>query len=400
MNIAATPAPPSRGGARPDIAAGVADFVALRREFHADPELAFHEHRTAARIATLLSGWGYHVERLTETGVIATLTTGPGPVLGIRADIDALPITETADLPFASRTPGRMHACGHDGHSAILLAAARHLARARSFRGTLRLIFQPAEEIGAGARALIDAGLFQHHPVDAIFGLHNWPGLAAGQFGFVEGAAMAAVDKIEARILGQGGHGAEPHLTIDPVVAAAHVVTALQTVVSRNVDPVDPCVLSCTQFHTGSAYNIVPETATITGTVRYFDQQVMDLVATRMRELCAGLALAHGIGIDIDIRNVFDVLVNEPDLSDAYLAAAADVLGQDNVSDDSPQFMGSEDFADMSATVPGAYINVLHGGQAALHNPAFVLDPEILPIGSSIYARIIERRMPLNKEAA
>lgn len=390
MNIAATPAPPSRGGARPDIAAGVADFVALRREFHADPELAFHEHRTAARIATLLSGWGYHVERLTETGVVATLTTGPGPVLGIRADIDALPITETADLPFASRTPGRMHACGHDGHSAILLAAARHLARARSFRGTLRLIFQPAEEIGAGARALIDAGLFQHHPVDAIFGLHNWPGLAAGQFGFVEGAAMAAVDKIEARILGQGGHGAEPHLTIDPVVAAAHVVTALQTVVSRNVDPRQMAVVTVGAIHGGEAANVIPAAVDLSLTLRSFAPEVRQRLRDRIPELVQAVSAGFGARAEVAVTRGFPSVINSAAETRLLRRVAEAEFGPDAVAADFAPRTASEDFAYYLHHRPGSFLFAGNGDSAPLHSPDYRFNDDIIAPAATLWVALAE----------
>ncbi len=389
MNIAATPAPLLRG-ARPDIAAGIADFVALRHELHADPELAFQEHRTAARIAALLADWGYQVERLTETGVIATLTTGPGPVLGIRADIDALPIHETSGLPYASRTPGQMHACGHDGHSTILLAAARHLARSRSFRGTLRLIFQPAEEIGAGARALIDAGLFEHHPVDAIFGLHNWPGLAAGQFGFVEGAAMAAVDKISARILGKGGHGAEPHLTIDPVVAAAHVVTALQTVVSRNVDPRQMAVVTVGSIHGGEAANVIPASVDLGLTLRSFAPEVRQRLRDRIPDLVHSVTAGFGARAEVTVTRGFPSVINSPAQTELLRQVAASEFGPGVVVSDFAPRTASEDFAYYLHQRPGSFLFVGNGDSAPLHSPDYRFNDDIIAPAATLWVALAE----------
>lgn len=377
---------------------------AVFEDLHAHPEIGFEEKHASGVVEKLLNEWGFDEVHtgIAETGVVGILRgKGQGNRrIGLRADMDALPIQEISGLPYTSKNPDRMHACGHDGHTTMLLGAAQYLAETRDFDGTAVFIFQPAEEGLGGARRMIAEGLFERFPVDEVYGMHNAPFSELGTARIRKGAMMAGASFFDIHVKGKGSHAAQPNQSKDALVIGAELVGLLQTIVSRNIDPVKPCVLSCTQFHTGSAYNIVPETATITGTVRYFDQEVMDLVAKRMRELCAGLALAHGIEIEVDIRNVFDVLVNEPELSDAYLAAAADVLGAENVSDDGPQVMGSEDFADMSAAVPGAYINVMHGGQAALHNPAFVLDPAILPIGSSIYARLVEHRMPLSKEAA
>lgn len=377
---------------------------AVFEDLHANPEIGFEETRTASIVAQHLNDWGFDEVHtgIGQTGVVGILRgKGQGNRrIGLRADMDALPIQEITGLGYASQNANKMHACGHDGHTTMLLGAAQYLAETRDFDGTAVFIFQPAEEGLGGARRMISEGLFQRFPVDEIYGMHNHPFSQVGKARMRKGPMMAGASFFDLTIKGKGSHAAAPNQSKDALVIGAELVGQLQTIVSRNVDPVKPCVLSCTQFHTGSAYNIVPETAVITGTVRYFDPEVMELVEARMRELCAGLALGHGIEIDVDIRNVFNVLINQPELTDAYLDAAADILGQENVSDDGPLLMGSEDFADMSDAVPGAYINVMHGGQAALHNPAFVLDPAVLPVGSSIYARIIERRMPMNKDAA
>ncbi len=381
-----------------------AQMRAVFEDLHAHPEIGFEEKRTAAIVEQHLKDWGFDEVHagLAQTGVVGILRgKGQGNRrIGLRADMDALPIQEITGLAYSSKNPNTMHACGHDGHTTMLLGAAQYLAASRDFDGTAVFIFQPAEEGLGGARRMMAEGLFQRFPVDEVYGMHNQPLSQLGKARLRKGPMMAGASFFDITVKGKGSHAAAPNQSRDALVIGAELIGLLQTIVSRNVDPVKPCVLSCTQFHTGSAYNIVPETAVITGTVRYFDPEVMDLVDRRMRELCAGLALAHGIDIQIDIRNVFDVLVNQPELSDAYLQAAADILGAENVSDNGPLVMGSEDFADMSAAIPGAYINVMHGGAAALHNPAFLLDPAVLPIGSSIYARIIERRMPLHKDAA
>ncbi|WP_136685148.1 M20 aminoacylase family protein [Falsirhodobacter xinxiangensis] len=391
---------------------GLIDFIAEKapqmravfEDLHANPEIGFEETRTSAIVEGHLRDWGFDEVHagIGGTGVVGILRgKGQGNRrIGLRADMDALPIQEVTGLGYASRTANTMHACGHDGHTTMLLSAAQYLAATRDFDGTAVFIFQPAEEGLGGARRMIAEGLFERFPVDEVYGMHNQPLSQIGQARIRKGPMMAGASFFDITINGKGSHAAQPDRSKDALVIGADLVGQLQTIVSRNVDPVKACVLSCTQFHTGSAYNIIPETAVITGTVRYFDQAVMDLVAERMRALCAGLAAGHGIAIDVDIRNVFDVLVNDADLSDAYIAAAADVLGAENVDGEGPQFMGSEDFADMAAAIPGAYINVMHGGQAALHNPAFTLDPEVLPIGASIYARLVERRMPLERTAA
>ena len=380
------------------------EMRAIFEDLHAHPEIGFEENRTAGIVEQCLRAWGFDEVHagVGTTGVVGILKgKGQGSRrVGLRADMDALPITETTGLGYASKTPGKMHACGHDGHTTMLLGAAQYLAATRDFDGTAVFIFQPAEEGLGGARRMIAEGLFERFPCDEIYGMHNYPMAKLGTARIRKGPMMAGASFFDIRLTGKGSHAAQPHNSRDVLVIGAELVGLLQTIVSRNVDPVKPCVVSCTQFHTGSAYNIVPETATITGTVRYFDRDVIELVEKRMAELCAGLAAAHGITIDLDMRNVFDVLVNAPDLSDSYVAAAAEILGEANVSDDGPLVMGSEDFADMLGAVPGAYINVMHGGPHAVHNPGFVLEPEALPIGSSIYARIVEKRMPMDREAA
>lgn len=383
----------------PPIAARAGALTDFFRDLHAHPELGFQETRTAARVAGALRAAGVDEihEGIGGTGIVA-LIRGKGQgnrCIGLRADMDALPITETSGLDYASTTPGTMHACGHDGHTTMLVGAAEYLAATRDFDGTAVLIFQPAEEGLGGARRMIAEGLFERFPVDEAYGLHNSPDGQVNRAAITKGAAMAGAAFFDITVTGRGSHAAQPQHSRDAVVIAAHLVTQLQTVVARNVPPLDTCVLSVTQSHAGTAYNVVPETATLAGTIRYFRPEVLDLVQTRMRALCEGIALAHGAAIRVEFRNAFDVLMNDPDLSDAYLDAARDIVGDALVHDGDPPMTGSEDFADMLQQVPGAYLRLGHAGTVPLHNPGFVLDPACLPVGASIMARIVERRMPL-----
>ena len=383
----------------PQIAALEGDLVALYEDLHAHPELGFEESRTAAIVAQRLRAMGVDEvhEGIGGTGVVA-LIRGKGTgnrCVGLRADMDALPITEATGAPHASTTPGVMHACGHDGHTTMLLGAAQYLCDTRAFDGTAMLVFQPAEEGLGGARAMLADGLFERFPCDEIYGMHNHPGGNPGTATIVPGPAMAGAEFFDITITGQGSHAAAPHMGRDPVVIASALVQQLQSIVSRNVPALEACVLSVTQIHAGSAYNVVPQTATLAGTLRYFDRAVRETAVQRMQALCDGLAAAYGVEIVLDSRPTFDVLVNDDALSAEYLSAAADILGADNVRDDVPPAMGSEDFSDMLRVVPGAYIRVGHTGTVALHNPAFVLGPEILPVGASIMARVVERRLPL-----
>lgn len=397
--LAHTPVP--RSGIMPIIEQSTDELRAIFEDLHANPEIGFEENRTAAIVADKLRAYGVDEVHsgLGGTGVVG-LIHGRGQGnrrIGVRADMDALPIVEATGLPYASTNPGTMHACGHDGHTTMLLGAAKHLAATRDFDGTAVMIFQPAEEGLGGARQMLADGLFDQFPCDEIYGMHNSPTGDPGKFGICKGAAMAGAAFFDITLKGRGSHAAMPHQSRDPLVIGAALVGQLQTILSRNLPPLETCVLSITQFHAGSAYNVVPETAHLAGTVRYFSDAVYQTVETRMQELCQGFALAHGIEIDVDLRNVFDVLTNDPDLSDAYMEAAADIVGPQNVSDQVTPATGSEDFADMLKRVPGAYCRLGHTGTLPLHNPGFVLGQEILPVGASIMARIVERRLPLGR---
>ncbi|KRD96158.1 amidohydrolase [Bosea sp. Root381] len=371
------------------------DLVAIRRDIHAHPEIGFEEVRTSGIVAEKLASWGIEVHRgIGGTGVVGVLagTGGPGRRIGLRADMDALPMDELTNLPWRSTIPGRMHACGHDGHTTMLLGAARYLAENRGFAGTAIFVFQPAEEGLGGARAMLADNLFERFPCDEIYGLHNAPNLDPGQIAVFPGPAMAGADFFDIKITGKGSHGAMPHVGRDPVVAAISLAAALQTIVSRNADPREAAVLSITQFHAGSAYNVIPEEAKLAGTIRTFSPDVARLVRERMREIAAGTAMTFGVQIDVDIRGIFDVLINHPAQAEATAAVAAEIVGAGNVLTEPKPVMGSEDFADMLRVVPGAYAWVGHAGSVPVHNPAFVLDDGILPIGASLLARLVETR--------
>ncbi len=378
-----------------DRIAGFADqLTAIRRDFHEHPEIGLQEVRTSGIVADLLREWGIEVHTgIGVTGVVGVLQgNNAGRTIGLRADMDALPIDERTNLPFASKTPGVMHACGHDAHTTMLLGAARYLAETRDFDGTAIFIFQPAEEGLGGARAMLADGLFDRFPCDEIYGMHNNPTGKPGKVGVKPGEAMAGADFFDIEIRASGSHAAMPHQSRDPIVIATSLVQQLQSIVSRNVPPTDPLVLSVTQIHAGSAYNVIPSDCTIAGTMRYFDTDLANTVRQRMRDLCSGMAAAYEVEIELKNREIFDVLVNDSALSQAMLDIAADVVGSDNVSVTQQVRTGSEDFADMLRVVPGAYCTVGHEGTLPLHNDGFVLGEEILPVGASIYAKIIEQR--------
>jgi len=383
----------------PIIADSTDELTAIFRDLHAHPEIGFTEERTSAIVAETLRGYGVDEVHtgLGKTGVVALIhgRQKGNRRVGLRADMDALPIHETSGLEYASRSEGVMHACGHDGHTTMLLGAAKHLAATRAFDGTAVLVFQPAEEGLGGARRMIEDGLFTQFPCDEIFGMHNMPNGQPGKVGICKGVAMAGAAFFDITVTGKGSHAARPSDGRDALIIAASLATELQTILSRNVPPLDTCVLSVTQLHAGSAYNVVPQVGTLAGTIRYFKDEIYALAAGRMQAICDGFALAHGVTITLDLRNVFDVLVNDSDLSDAYLEAAADIVGPENTFSKDDPSTGSEDFADMLKLVPGAYCVVGHAGTVPLHNPSFTLDPDILPIGASVMARVVEKRLPL-----
>jgi amidohydrolase len=382
---------------------GFADeLTAIRRDLHAHPEIGFEEVRTSGIVADKLKGWGIEVHLgLGGTGVVGVLKgKGAGSRrIGLRADMDALPMEENTNLKWRSTIPGRFHGCGHDGHTTMLLGTARYLAETKNFDGTVHFIFQPAEEGLGGARAMIKDGLFDKFPCDEIYGLHNAPDLNHGEIAILPGPAMAGADFFDITIQGYGAHGAMPERSKDAVVIAMTLGQALQTIVSRNVEPTQPAVLSITQIHSGSAYNVIPGDARLCGTVRAFSDEVRALIRERMRAISAGIAAAFQVEINVDIRDIFSVLVNAKEYSDVVADVARTVVEPAKVITRTKPKMGSEDFADMLHAVPGAYFWVGHEGSVPVHNPGYVLDDGILPVGASMFARIIEKRLPVAAHA-
>ena len=384
----------------PIIAESQDKLEALFRDFHAHPEIGFTEVRTSGIVAQKLREYGVDEihEGLGKTGVVA-LIHGKGKGnrrVGLRADMDALPIQEATGLDYASTNPGVMHACGHDSHTTMLLGAAKHLAATRDFDGTAVIIFQPAEEGLGGARQMLADGLFEQFPCDEIFGMHNMPNGEPGKVGICKGQAMAGAAFFDISIKGRGSHAARPNDSKDALMIAASLATEANTILSRNIPAQEVLVLSITQLHAGAAYNVVPETAQLAGTIRYFSDDVYELAAKRLQAICDGFALAHDVEIKLDLRNVFDVLINDDELSDIYMQAAADIVGPENIDANKAPATGSEDFADMLRVVPGAYCIVGHAGTMPLHNPEYTLDASILPVGASIMARVVEKRLPLS----
>ncbi|QBJ79927.1 M20 aminoacylase family protein [Aquitalea sp. USM4] len=383
------------------IAAANAEFVALRRDLHQHPELAFAEHRTAGKVAALLQQWGYQVTTgIAGTGVVGSLRRGSSErSLGLRADMDALPIQEATGLPYASQNPGVMHACGHDGHTAILLAAARFLALHGQFDGTLQLIFQPAEETGSGARRMLEEGLFERFPCDAVFGLHNWPGVSCGHIGCIEGPAMASVDQAHITVHGKGGHGAEPHNTVDPVLVSAHVITALQSVVSRNVDPLDMGVLTVGSIHGGHASNVIPDSVELKLTARTFRPEVRSLLQQRVPALVEAQAASFGARAEVDYRLGFPPVCNHPAETALAREVAQDTLGAARVEEAFRPRTASEDFAFMLQARPGSFVFFGNGDSAGLHNPRYDFNDAILPLAASYWVALAERYLPLPQAA-
>ena len=373
-------------------------FIGLRHDIHRHPELAFEEHRTASLVAEKLQSWGYQVERgLGGTGVVGQLVRGTGSRrLGLRADMDALPIDEATGLAYASCHAGVMHACGHDGHTAMLLAAAKYLAEQGQFSGTLNLIFQPAEEGGGGALRMMDDGLFTKYPCDAVFAMHNMPGMPAGRLVLREGPTMASSDYVTVTLTGQGGHGAMPHRANDPLVAAASIVMALQTIVSRNVDPQQAAVVTVGALHAGKANNVIPHTATLEISVRALDREVRATLERRLKALITAQAESFGITAQIDWRPGYAVLVNTPEETAFAREVALELVGPDQVTLQGPSLTGSEDFAFMLEKVPGSYLFIGNGdgdsaGACMVHNPGYDFNDHNLPIGAAYWALLTER---------
>lgn len=370
-----------------------------RQELHAHPELGFHEHRTADFVAERLTSWGITVTRgLAVTGLVGTLTRGTRRrAIGLRADMDALPISEANLFPHASAVAGCMHACGHDGHTAMLLGAAKYLAQAGSFDGAVQFVFQPAEEGGGGAKVMLEEGLFDRFPVDAVYAVHNDPSLPLGQGSAVIGPAQAAVDLFSIEISGAGGHAARPHLAVDPVMIGAQIVVALQSIVSRRVDPLDSAVLTVTQFHAGNTHNVIPPVALLSGTVRTIRSQVQDRIEELLRSTAAGTAAAHGASAKIDYRRLYPPTVNHAAQSDRAAAALQAVIGKDHVIRQRPPVMGGEDFSFMLLARPGCFVRLGQAtpqrGGVPLHHPNYDFNDDLLPIGAAFFAALVEQEL-------
>ncbi len=382
--------------------ARVADFenraaglIEMRRHLHAHPELSFEEHETAAYVAERLESWGYEVTRnVGGLGVVGRLRQGEGGrSIAIRADMDALPIQEATGLPYASTTNGKMHACGHDGHTTMLLGAAEYLARTRHFNGTVNLIFQPAEEAGkgSGAQAMIDDGLFERFPCDAIFGLHNHPGAAAGTFLMRSGPLMAAADTATITITGRGGHASRPHLTVDPIVVAANMVMTLQTIVSRNVNPTETAVVTVGTIHGGTASNVIPENAEIAVSIRSFSKEVRDTLERRVRDIATSIAGAHGASVAIDYERGYPVVINSEEETAFATEVVKELVGEDKVGV-CPMIPGSEDFSYFLEHKPGCFLRLGNGENSAiLHSSKYDFNDDSLTTGAAMWARLTER---------
>jgi hippurate hydrolase len=384
------------------ILADAAEITAIRRDLHKHPELCFHEDRTADLIAQALTDWGIPVHRgLGRTGVVGIVKNGDSPrAVGLRADIDALPITERNEFPHASSIRGRMHACGHDGHTAMLLAAAKHLATHRNFDGTVYLVFQPAEEGGGGAREMIKDGLFEKFPMEAMFGAHNWPGMQAGQFAVKPGPVFASSNEFKITLKGKGSHAAMPHLGVDPVPAACQLVTAFQTIISRNKRPIDPGVISVTMINAGEATNVVPDSVVMEGTVRTFTLELLDLLERRMKDMTEQLAGAFELTAEFEFRRNYPPTINHVAETAFVRGVLTDMVGADNVQEFEPT-MGAEDFSYYLLNKPGCYFLIGNGdgehragghglGPCMLHNPSYDFNDDLIPLGGSMWVRMAE----------
>jgi len=381
-----------------------AELKTIRRDIHAHPELAFQENRTSDLVAARLSAWGIEVHRgLAKTGLVGVIKgrkSASGRAVGLRADMDCLPMHETSDIPHKSTHAGRMHACGHDGHTTMLLGAARYLAETRNFDGTAYVIFQPAEEGGGGGKVMVDEGLFERFPANEIYAVHNWPGLPPGQMAVRPGPVMAATDEIIVRVRGKGGHAAMPHLTVDPVVITAQVISALQTIASRNTSPLDAIVVSVCSMETSqtNVFNVIPDFVKLIGTVRTFRPETRDMAEARIKEIVAGVAEALGGSAEIEYKRGYPATINS-EREAAFAAKVGErVFGKTNVFTDAEPTMGGEDFSFMLQARPGAYVFLGQGGgpnNCYLHNPGYDFNDDVIPLGAGYLAALIEESLPL-----
>jgi hippurate hydrolase len=376
------------------------EMTEWRRDIHQHPELKFEENRTADLVAAKLEEFGIEIHRgLAKTGVVGTIRNGDGPSIGLRADMDALPLEEKNTFKHASSNPGKMHACGHDGHTAMLLGAAKHLAASKNFKGTVNFIFQPAEEGGGGGELMIKEGLFEKFPVDSVYGLHNWPGMPAGTFGVSSGPIMAAADMFDLTINGRGGHAALPDQCIDPIVVASQVVSALQTIPSRNTHPVDSVVISVTQIHAGDAYNVIPDSVRMHGTVRTFQQETRDKMPSSMLRVAEGVCAAYGATCELNYMSGYPATVNSVQEADISAKAVVDLLGEDKIIRNPTPSMGAEDFSYMLEARPGCYVWLGIGpgkGEAGcmLHSSSYDFNDDVLPTGASYWVKLVENELP------
>ncbi len=389
----------------PEILESAEVIQAIRRDIHAHPELCFEEQRTSDVIAKQLESWGIEIHRgLGKTGVVGIIpgSLGEGRKIGLRADMDALPLQEHNQFAHASQHTGKMHACGHDGHVAMLLGAAQYLATHRNFKGTVYLIFQPAEEGGGGAREMIRDGLFDLFPCDAVFGMHNWPGIPMGEFAVTPGPMMASSNEFTITVKGKGGHAALPHNSADPVYAASQMIGALQAIITRNKRPVDAAVLSITQFHAGDASNIIPDSAWIGGTVRTFTNEVLDLIEKRLHEIANSVAKAFDCEAEVEFLRNYPPTINHPKETDFAISVMKELVGEDKVNPRVDPTMGAEDFAYMLQAKPGCYVFIGNGdgdhriqghglGPCQLHNPCYDFNDKLLPLGSTYWVKLVEK---------
>lgn len=384
-----------------------AEMQTLRREIHAFPELSFEEVKTSALVKSKLQQWGIpFIEGLAGTGVVGIIKNGNNSkAIGLRADMDALPMQEINQFTHRSQHPGKMHACGHDGHTAMLLSAAHYLSQHRHFDGTVYLIFQPAEEGGGGARQMIEEGLFERCPMEAVFGMHNWPGIPVGSFGVKSGGMMASSNEFEVTVKGKGAHAAQPQKGIDPIMIAVQIAQSWQTIVSRNVNPLEPAVLSITQIHSGSATNVIPDEAYLVGTVRTFSTAVLDLIEQRMQTIAQATAVAFDAELDFSFKRNYPPLINHAEQTRFAVDVMRQLVGDKNVNAEVEATMGAEDFAFMLEAKPGCYVFIGNGegdhrsaghglGPCNLHNPSYDFNDDLLPIGASYWVRLVEAYLP------